>query len=172
MLKKSGSAKKCLPILIVLLFNLAIYSCKKDEVSPMTTIESAMDIFVSTLEKAPPTAVDLSDRIKNYLLAQPKTFYGSTVAMLDKNGKVAFSPYWYRSNNTLVFLELTADTTYRINTLYWLRTPVDGGKAIWTAPYFDAGGGNVWMRTRSVPVYVNGKIIAVATTDMEIAPLN
>ncbi|MFN6244412.1 MAG: hypothetical protein ACK4Y8_08670 [Bacteroidota bacterium] len=37
---------------------------------------------------------------------------------------------------------------------------------MWTAPYFDAGGGNIWMKTRSVPVKVNGKIIAVATTDL------
>ncbi len=172
MLKKSGSAKKCLPILIVLLFNLAIYSCKKEEASLLTPIETAMDSFVATLVKTPPTAADLSDRIKNYLMAQPKTFYGSTVSMLDKNGKVALSPYWYRSNNALVFLELTIDTTYRINTLEWLRTPIDGGKAIWTAPFFDAGGGNIWMRTRAVPVYVNGKIIAVATTDIEIAKPN
>ena len=172
MYKNFSSVNKTLWIVLVLILNLTFFSCKKEVESPLTPIETALDSFVSTLVSTPPTAADLSDRIKNYMMSQPKTFYGSTVALLDNAGKVTISPYWYRSNNTLLFTELTADTTYHINTLTWLRTPIDGGKAIWTAPYFDAGGGNIWMRTRSVPVYVNGKIIAIATTDMEVANPN
>ena len=172
MRNKSSFSIRNLLFAIGLIFNLSIYSCKKEVVSPMTSIETALDRFVMTMVTNPPTAADLSDRIKSYLITQPKTFYGSTVSLLDNTGKVIISPYWYRSNNTLVFTELTADTTYHINTLGWLRSPIDGGKSIWTAPYFDAGGGNIWMRSRSVPVFVNGKIIAVATTDMEIAKPN
>ncbi len=159
-------------VILLLIFNLTFFSCKKEVVSPLTPIETALDSFVSTLVSTPPTAADLSDRIKNYMMAQPKTFYGSTVALLDNAGKVTISPYWYRSNNTLVFTELTADAAYHIDTQVWLRTAIDGGKPIWIAPYFDAGGGNIWMRTRSVPVYVNGKIIAIATTDLEVANPN
>jgi hypothetical protein len=54
------------------------------------------------------------------------------------------------------------------NDQLWLRQPIDSGFPIWTAPYFDAGGGNIWMKTRSVPVIVNGQIIAVATTDLAL----
>jgi phosphoserine phosphatase RsbU/P len=170
--KNFSSSNTSLFVGLILIVSLTIFSCKKEEVSPLTPIETALDRFVATLVSTPATSADLSDRIKNYMMAQPKTFYGSTVALLDNAGKVTISPYWYRSNNTLAFTELTADSTYRINTLEWLRKPIDGGKAIWTAPYFDAGGGNIWMRTRSVPVFVNGKIIAVATTDMEVANPN
>ena len=60
------------------------------------------------------------------------------------------------------------DSSYQINSQLWLREPIDGGVPIWTEPYFDAGGGDIWMKTRAVPVYINGKIKAVATTDMSI----
>ncbi len=150
---------------------LAVISCKKDiTVTPdnsLKPIETALDGFVATLISTPPTKTDISNRIKGYLLSQPKNFFGSTVSLLDSSGKVTYSPYWYRLNDTLSMKNL-ADTNYHINVQAWLREPIDGGKAVWTAPYFDAGGGEIWMRTRSVPVYINGKIIAVATTDLAV----
>ncbi len=146
-------------------------SCKKDiQIEPeisLWPIEKALDAFVTTLIDTPPTSNDISERIKIYLLSQPLTFFGSTVSLLDSLGKVSYSPYWYRINNLLAMKNL-ADTAYHINEQDWLRKPIDSGFAIWTEPYFDAGGGEIWMRTRSVPVYINGKIIAVATTDLEV----
>jgi hypothetical protein len=92
-------------------------------------------------------------------------FYGSTVTLLDSTKMAVTSPYWYKQNNLLVYTDLMV-ASYHINTQLWLRQTIDGGKAIWTEPYFDAGGGNIWMKTRTVPVYINGKIKAVVTTDM------
>jgi hypothetical protein len=39
-------------------------------------------------------------------------------------------------------------------------------KEIWSEPYFDAGGGEIWMKTLSIPIRKNGVVIGVATTDM------
>lgn len=159
------------PIAIVVMLLLAVNSCKETETSipvdSLKPIETALDSFVATLVRNPPNKTDISDRIKNYLLAQPNTFFGSTVSLLDSTEKVSYSPYWYRLNGSLAMKNL-ADTTYHIDSQSWLRLPIDGKKAVWTEPYFDAGGGEIWMRTRSVPVYINGKIIAVATTDLEV----
>ena len=158
-------------IYVAIALLLVIASCKKkegpDPVDDLKPIEVTLDAFVATLVSNPPTQADLSNRVKSYLLAQPKAFFGSTVALLDSAGKAYYSPYWYRSGNTVVVKDL-ADTSYHIDEQDWLRLPIDGGKAIWTEPYFDAGGGEIWMRTRSVPVYISGKIIAVATTDLEV----
>ena len=99
------------------------------------------------------------------MLASPEFFYGSTVTLLDSTGAATYSPYWYRSADSLLTTDLVADTAYNINQQTWLRQPIDGGAAIWTAPYFDTGGGNIWMKTRAVPVIINGKIIAIATWD-------
>ena len=115
----------------------------------------------------PPTVVDISDRIKDYMLTNDTSFYGATVTLLDTAEIATFSPYWYRVSDSLAVTNL-ADTSYHINDQLWLRQPIDGGNAIWTDPYFDTGGGNIWMKTRSVPVYINGKIIAVATTDLSL----
>ncbi len=154
-------------ILLVTIIIIAT-SCKKE--IPLTAeqkVEIALDAFVAKLALNPPTINDLSGRVKEYMIDNPDYFFGSTVTLLDTMRIAIYSPYWFRKNNTLVLTNL-ADTSYHINDQLWLRQPIDGGKSIWTAPYFDAGGGNIWMKTRSVPVYVNGKIFAVATTDLAL----
>lgn len=158
-------------IISVLLF---LSSCKDDVViTPEQTVETTLNEFVSTLVSIPPTTTDISNRVKQYLQTKgypPNYFYGSTVTLLDSLGLATYSPYWYRNVDTLMMVDLAADTSYQINSQTWLRQAIDSRAAIWTAPYFDAGGGNIWMKTRSVPVIVNGKIIAVATTDLPTTP--
>lgn len=161
--------KLILGMLIFASSMMIISSCKNEATPAPTaeqTVETALNAFVATLVSTPPTTADISDRVKNYMLTNSTTFYGSTVALLDNAHLATVSPYWYRSGDSLLVTDLAADTSYHINDQLWLRQPIDGGVAIWTAPYFDAGGGNIWMKTRSVPVIVNGQIIAVATTDL------
>ena len=147
---------------------ILLSSCKKESpVTPERRIEIALEEFVSNLILNPPGKTDISDRVKNYLLLHPKSFFGATVALLDTAKKATYSPYWYRVNNTLEVKNL-ADSAYHINDQLWIRQPIDRGKPIWTEPYFDAGGGDIWMKTRSVPVFINGKISAVATTDLSL----
>lgn len=161
-----------LSLLASLLIFTAV-SCNKDteETTPLTNeqnIQIALNEFVAMLIANPPTDADISGRVKAYLQAHPTYFFGSTVAMLDSAGLATYSPYWYRSGDSLLLSDLAADTSYHINDQYWLRQPIDSGIAIWTPPYFDAGGGNINMKTRSVPVVINGNIIAVATTDLSL----
>ena len=149
-----------------------LFGCKKDdpetpEISNEQQVETALNAFVSNLVATPPTSVDVSNRVKQYLLSNPSFFFGSTVTLLDSSELATDSPYWYRSGDSLLTTSLM-DTTYHINDQVWLRTPIDSGYAVWTAPYFDAGGGNIWMKTRAVPVIVNGRIVAVATTDLAL----
>jgi sigma-B regulation protein RsbU (phosphoserine phosphatase) len=149
-------------------------SCKKDEKDATTTmltneqqVEVSLNGFVSNLVATPPTSADLSDRVKQYLQSNPSYFFGATVTLLDSAEIATDSPYWYRSADSLLTTSLM-DTAYNINNQTWLRQAIDSGYAIWTAPYFDTGGGNILMKTRAVPVIVNGKTIAVATTDLAL----
>lgn len=161
--------------LFCLIFSTLIFcSCKKDSTdTPEQIVESTLNAFVATLVSNPPTTSDVSNRVNQYLQTSGyplNYFYGSTVTLLDSAGLATYSPYWFRSADTLMMVDLAADASYQINSQNWLRLAIDGRTAVWTTPYFDAGGGNIWMKTRSVPVIVNGKIIAVATTDLPTTP--
>jgi hypothetical protein len=147
---------------------IAAGACKKqDSLTHEQKIEIALDEFVADLENHLPDTNNISDRVRIYMYLRDDFFFGATVTLLDSAKLAVYSPYWYRSNGSLLEKNL-ADTAYHINDQSWLREPIDSGYAIWTDPYFDAGGGNIWMKTRSVPVYKNGQIIAVATTDLAL----
>ena len=166
--------KKTLNLIILATCLSLTNSCKKDETEVTATVltheqqvEVSLNGFVSNLVATPPTSVDLSNRVKQYLQSSPSYFFGTTVTLLDSSEIATDSPYWYRSADSLLTTSLM-DTAYHINNQTWLRQPIESGYAIWTAPYFDAGGGNILMKTRAVPVIVNGKTIAVATTDLAL----
>ncbi len=150
---------------------LSFMSCQDNDAltkeDPMVTIEEQLGQFVQSLVNDPPDSTTISHRVKQYLAGQPQNFFGSTVALLDSGGRATYSPYWYRSSDSLAEIDLS-DTSYHIDDQEWLRKPIDSRKAIWTDIYFDAGGGEIWMRTHSIPVIVNNEIIAVATTDLEV----
>ena len=157
----------------LLLFIFIFASCGKG-ISPtpavnpnLATIENALDSFTKTLIISPPSDTDLGGRIHIYLATHPNIFYGSTVTLLDSMGKAFYSPYYFRKNGGIESTSLM-DPSYKIDGQDWLRQPIDLGYPIWTEPYFDAGGGDIWMRTRSVPVYIDGRIFAVATTDLQV----
>ena len=150
---------------------LVVSACKKendqDDLNSLLVYEVALDAFVADLQAQPLDSAGLSNRVRDYLAPQSGSFFGATVALLDSTRKVYYSPYWYRLNDILALKNL-ADPAYQIDEQEWLRRPIDSGYAIWTEPYFDAGGGEVWMRTRAVPVVINSEIVAVATTDVKV----
>lgn len=145
---------------------LFISGCKKEE-DFRPAVEAAMATFAASLQTDLPTTATVTERVRVYLSGQPTYFFGSTVTLLDANGLATTSPYWYRNNGGLLSKQL-AVSTYNIDTQVWLRKPIDLKQPYWTEPYFDAGGGEIWMRTYSVPIIINNKVVAVATTDLAV----
>ena len=143
-----------------------IVSCKKEE-DLKPAVEAAMATFAVSLQSDLPTTATITERVRVYLNGQPTYFFGSTVTLLDANGLATTSPYWYRNNGSLLSKQL-AVSNYNIDTQIWLRKPIDLKRPYWTEPYFDAGGGEIWMRTYSVPIIINNKVVAVATTDLAV----
>ncbi|MFZ9870284.1 MAG: cache domain-containing protein [Candidatus Kapaibacteriota bacterium] len=133
-------------------------------------IERGLREFVDVLELNPAVAdTALSTMVRIYLLEHDGAFFGSTVCVLDTTGKAVYSPYWYRSAaGGVLYKDLASETTYDINEQAWLTEPIRTGAAVWSEPYFDEGGGEIWMKTLSMPVYVNGSLVAVATTDLAL----
>lgn len=134
----------------------------------LSDIEARLTAFVNALQVTPPQTATLGDRVRTYVERCPTACYGSTVTMLDAAGKAVASPYWFRRAGRLEYADLMS-ADYRIDDQDWLKAPLKAGLPVWTAPYFDKGGGEVWMRTLSMPVFSNGKIIAIATTDLKVS---
>jgi sigma-B regulation protein RsbU (phosphoserine phosphatase) len=142
----------------------------------LASIASSLAIFADSLDALTlSNKTALSEAIVAYLESHGPEYFGSTVTVLNKNGTAAYSPYVYHDDaDNLIQTDDLMAPSYSINEQAWLREPIDQGKAIWTDPYFDEGGGSIWMRTRSYPIFnstsasENDDIVAVATTDIRV----
>lgn len=107
----------------------------------------------------------LKDHIKN----KPH-IYGAAFAYApaERQGKrIKSSPYVYRSEGKFIEKDLIESYDYEVEA--WYAEPVKQGRAVWSAPYFDEGGGEVWMITYSIPIYTKGDhpaLIGVVTSDV------
>ena len=132
---------------------VASETCRADEPTLealQTEVVAALDDLVAELvTERPIDAAAYTDRLRSYLEAHPG-FYGSAAALLDEAGTVTASPYVYRMDDGYATLDL-AQPDYDIATQERVTMPLAANAGIWTPPYFDAGGGEIWMITRSVP---------------------
>ena len=87
--------------------------------------------------------------------------------MLDAAGNVTASPYVYRDDDGYHLLDL-AQPNYNIEAQEWITMPLTANANIWTSPYFDVGGGEIWMITRSVPARDAESVFAIVTTDLPV----
>lgn len=80
--------------------------------------------------------------------------YGSTVAFAPQvlaNPSRRYSPYIYRQGDKVLFRQL--EDSYEYTEQPWYSVPKAAGKASWSEPYFDEGGGESLMTTWSVPFH-------------------
>ena len=122
-----------------------------------TAVAAALDTLVAELvADRPADAAAYTERFQAYLEAHP-AFYGSAAALLDRSGTVIASPYVYRTADGYATIDL-AVPSYNIETQEWFTAPLAA----------DAGGGEIWMITRSVPVRDAGGFFAIITTDLPV----
>ena len=130
-------------------------------------VVAALDTLAAELAvERPADAAAYAERLRAYLEAHP-AFYGSAAALLDPDGKITASPYVYRTATGYATLDL-AVRSYNIETQSWVTAPLATNAGVWTDPYFDAGGGEIWMITRSVPARDAEGVFALVTTDLPV----
>ncbi len=167
--------RKSVIFLLCVLALLGVAGCTDaapDEEELRAEVVAALDAFAAELvSDRPMDAAAYTERLQAYLSEHP-SFFGSAAAMLDRWGIVVSSPYVYRTNDGFASTNL-ATPSYDIEEQEWLIAPLEANSGVWTAPYFDEGGGNIWMITRSVPVRDADGIFAIITTDLPVeAPDN
>src|SRR5262245_21713595 len=117
-------------------------------------IEGGIRTVAAQLEEIDPPREQYEARIRGILAAWPDV-YGSTIAVeagsVD-SGPGPFAPYFFRGSSGIAFSDLALDS-YSYQTLPWYRRAADGLEPVWSSPYFDEGGGEIWMVTYSVPFF-------------------
>lgn len=137
-------------------------------------IEGGTRTVAEVLENVYLQPADLHELPQNIVLAWPGV-HGSTVALEDPlvlTGKQNFSPYYYRGTSGISYSDLASEA-YAYRKQPWYRIAADGREPVWSAPYFDEGGGNIWMITYSVPFFretADGrrKVEGVVTADLAL----
>src|SRR5689334_12563872 len=140
-------------------------------------IEGGIRTVAAQLEEIDPPREQYEARIRGILAAWPDV-YGSTIAVEagDHASSGPFAPYLFRRNGGVAFSDLALDS-YSYDTLPWYRRAADGLRPVWSLPYFDAGGGDIWMVTYSVPFFrrVAGNpraLAGVVTADLDLNWVN
>ena len=88
------------------------------------------------------------------------------------SGRQLFGPYVYRQGKDLSEIVSTElDYDYTQPEWDWWHLPRKALTGVWTEPYFDEGGGNIYMTTFSAPIFSNDRFIGVATIDIPLEPL-
>ena len=157
-------------ISFMLLFLMTALACGADEPTQeelRAEVVAALDGLAEELASDQPVDADAyAERLRAYLEAHP-AFYGAAAALLDEGGRITASPYVHREDGGYAVLDL-AIPSYGIESQAWFTEPLAANAGVWTDPYFDAGGGEIWMVTRSVPVRNGGSIFTLVTTDLPV----
>ena len=96
--------------------------------------------------------------------------YGSCIAYRPRGfspERKGYGPYVYQTPEGLK-LEFLDDPSYDYFSWAWYREPRDAGRALWSEPYFDEGGGKTWMITYSVPFRKDDLFLGIATVDIAL----
>lgn len=136
----------------------------QDNAAKDRVVVALNELVVELSAERPTDASSYTVYLRRYLEANP-TFYGAAAALLDENEDVIASPYVYRTADGFQIVDLAAPD-YDIENQEWFAEPLAKDKGIWTDPYFDAGGGEIWMITYAVPARDADRIYAILTTDL------
>ncbi|MEW6187329.1 MAG: SpoIIE family protein phosphatase [Thermodesulfobacteriota bacterium] len=125
------------------------------------------------LEQTHCSKEEISALIRTTLKNNPE-IYGSTVAFEPSapgSPTGGFAPYFYRRAEKVLYADL-AQESYSYRNWDWYRLPKKKQSPFWSEPYFDEGGGNVFMATYSVPFFrIHGKekqFQGVVTADVSL----
>jgi sigma-B regulation protein RsbU (phosphoserine phosphatase) len=137
----------------------------------LSRVQKIPEMIGRTLETG---ELDTPEKIETFLrrvVEKNPDVYGSCIAF-KPNGLGsdinAYAPYYYRGPDGPIFEQL-AKPDYNYFQWDWYRIPRDEGRAMWTEPYFDEGGGNTIMITFSAPFRREELFWGIATIDIAMS---
>jgi len=138
--------------------------------SILRSVEPIPELLANRLQEGTLERAELDRLLRSAVLANPH-IYGATAAFAME----PCAPYYYRRGDGLGFSDLTV-SHYDYRSKDWYTIPREQNRPTWSEPYFDAGGGETWMVTYSVPFYRERdgqrKWAGVVTADVQLDHLS
>ena len=151
--------------------NLALASVNRVEAS-LGAVARGAQTLAHQLESRPADDREVASLLRSVLENNPE-IYGSGVFLepaAEAGSPRPNSPYFYRYG--LQIRSLPPDADYDYLHQDWYQIPRELGRAGWSEPYHDEGGGNTLMATYSVPIYQGEgdarRIKGVVTADIAL----
>lgn len=139
----------------------------------MALVASTPKNLADTLETLGlPAEQTVSDLLAEHVSSNPRIF-GMALALPPYSlspSRRYYAPYVYHAPKGLKATNLDSPA-YDYPTHDWYLIPVLTGRAVWSEPYYDEGGGGVLMTTYSAPMVKKGKVLGVVTADVELSDL-
>lgn len=114
----------------------------------------------------------ISDTVENFL-SHNEQIYGSTIAYEPyefRRDLYYWAPYYSRSNTGEINFTQLGNPEYNYFEWDWYILPKQQNEPVLSPPYYDAGGGEIWMVTWSVPFYdSDGVFRGVATANIDFS---
>ena len=137
----------------------------------LNTVEVAIANTVPEIEERLDKPDELYSIVERILRLNP-VIVGSAIAFepnyFPEKG-VFFSPYAYYQDSVTIATKQLGTADYEYHYMDWYQIPKLLGKAYWSDPYYDSGGGEMTMTTYSLPLFdSHGEMYAVVTADISL----
>jgi len=141
----------------------------------LASLEESTELLAEVLSQTPYTESQLVALLRD-VVDDREDLFGAALALEPRwteNPQRGFAAYFYYHQGEVTYTDLTGSYDYVLRN--WFREPASNGQSGWSEPYFDEGGGNVYMATYSVPVFrtIDGKreFFGVVTADLTLDEL-
>ncbi len=139
----------------------------------MLEVAAPARVMATTLELLHPASQEQATNLLRRQLIDARRVFGMALAYapfaFDPSLEF-FAPYAFRSPQGIKTSNLV-DPAYAYTRQDWYLVPSLLMKPVWAEPYFDEGGGNILMTTSSTPMVRDGKVLGIATADLDLKGL-
>ena len=149
--------------------NMLAYKAARD-IEKITFSTSSRPKEIANLVSERIISIDEVKRLMIEDVKRSKFIYGMALAFIPRffKDKKYYCQYYYAKDGRILEKQLIPPS-YIYPESDWFKKPIELKRNMWSEPYFDKGGGGVWMSTYSALIKDgSGKIIGIATADISI----
>ena len=153
---------------------LALAESMSNRVSrQLNEVSSPARVMATTLEVLHPSSQEEAVKLLRRQVIDSRRVFGMAIAYAPfafQPDLEYFAPYVHRSEDGLRSINLV-NPAYAYTRQDWFLIPSLLMRPFWAEPYFDEGGGNILMTTYSTPMVRDGKLLGIATADLDLKDL-